>query len=317
MVTAQPPSGPALPVPFAWRAVPDADRDWLKKRTQDIEGFIYRTACDIIRIGQILAEIKKRLPRRYEAWLLASTPFSRSQARRLRMTAKVFDPFIGQIEQIEPSALYVLADGKTPHAAREHAVQLATEGKRITHAYARQILDAHRDPEFINKADVNSYQTARNRVCADDDREQVRTEKLEEQDTDRAAKIGLALTELVERVSIVEFAKHEDGEFDTMYAVTTYDPQDGPRTTCDRDLGLAVARAAGSQEYKFCAGCCVKDGEELPEGVYGPVRPAIVPTNLFGRDRRTPDLLMMRCNPCERLRKKEIRVRKTVATPTT
>ncbi len=315
MVTAQPPSSPALPVPFPWRDLTPSERDWLKRRTQDIEGFVYRTACDIIRIGQILTEIKKRLPKKYEAWLAASTPFSATQARRLRDTAKVFNPFIAQIESIEPSALYVLAQDNTPKAARDHAVREANSGTRVTHALARELVDAYRPiPEPTDK-EIETVERARNRVYREEDREQVRTENLEGQDDGRAAKMGRIVAELVERKSLVQLAKVEDEGGEgcdgaPIYCVTTYDPQCGPRSVSDRDLNLAIQRAAGSQEYKFCAGCCVKGGEIMPDGEYAPGRQGMIPTHCFSRDRRTADLLGARCNNCERPRKREIRLRK-------
>ncbi len=318
MVKPQTLSAVPVAVLFAWREVDPEHRDWLKKRTQDIESFVYRTACDIIRIGQILSEVKKRLPKKYEAWLATSTPFSAAQARRLRGTAKVFNPFLSQIESIEPSALYVLAQDNTPQAARDHAVQLATGGTRVTHAVAREILDAHKPVGAMSKESVDAVQTARNRLWREEDREQAKTEGKEEQDDGRAAKMGRIVAELVERKSMVQLAKVEDAGGEgidgaPIYSVTTYDPQCGPRSVSDRDLNLAIQRAAGSQEYKFCAGCCVKGGEIMPEGEYAPGRQGMIPTHCFSRDRRTADLLGARCNNCERPRKREIRLRKKLA----
>lgn len=292
---------------FTWRDVPAADRDWVRRRTEDIESCAYRTACDMVRIGAALAEVKKKLPKRFAAWLIASTPFTRPTAYRLMATAKSFGPYVSQIETFEPCALYVLAQEKTPQAARDHAVALAEGGKRITRTLALEILDAFA-PVAVSATGVKEYESDRDQVMGVQDEQDADTAGMEADDERHAARVGRAFAELVGRSGLLLTATRlDDGETDPVYSVTTHTAADGPRNVFDKELLGALQRAGGTVEIKFCPGCCVAGGDVLRAGEHGPIRPACVPATGFGRDKRQNDLLMTRCGACERSRKRQRR----------
>ncbi len=287
---------------FSWGDVPVADRDWLRRRTEDIESYCYRTACDLVRIGQALAEVKKKLPRKFQIWLVTHTPLSRPAAYRMMATAKSFGPYVSQIETFEPCALYALAQEKAPQAARDHAVREAESGVRITRAVALEILDAYA-PVAVGRAEVKGYEADRREVMGEQDERDAETALMEDQDEGRNARIGRAFAALVER-GPVHASKVDDGENDPVYSVTVHTPGEGPRNVFDRDLGGALLRAGGVVELKFCPGCCVPGGDVLRRGEHGPVRPALIPTADFGQNRKQADFLMGQCGGCERARKR-------------
>lgn len=278
---------------FRWRDVPEPDRDWLRRRTEDVESLTYRTACDLIRIGTVLAEVRRRIKGKFLDWLLSQTPFSQAQSYRLMAVSKAFAEYTSQIEKVEPSALYILAQEKTPKAARNHAVLLAAQGKRVTRALAMEILDAHR-PVHVNKGDMDDVDTSRRKAFKEDILQDRRLEKLEAQDADREIKLGRAVAKLlgcVSTVSVTAISEPDNPESVT-YTVTTIG-ESGPRVVSGCDLARTLLSAAGVVELRYCPACCAPGGG--------------IPVHLFGRDKNSPDGLMKRCSPCERARKKAMR----------
>lgn len=289
---------------FKWSDVPQEHRDWLRKRTQDVESFAYRIACDIVRIGQVLAEVRQRVGwGLYSSWLATNTPFGRSQAYRMISAAAAFGVYLSQIETIEPSALYVLAQDKTPQAAREHAVQLASEGKRVTRAAALEIVDAYK-PVTVTEKEAEEYGRARKKldlipvekikndiIVVEDVDQDAATALQERQDDSRRARAGRAIEELVRRARLIRIEKLDDVDDVDLYSVTCHFPDDGPRNVVDRRLDRALVTVCGTIETKYCRGC----DEQRP-------------IELFGANKKMTDMLMARCKICEKSRKREMRV---------
>ncbi len=300
------------PDSFRWAVVPASDRDWLRARTDDIGTFTYRIGCDIARVGQILAQVRGRLKHGlFLRWLAAETTFDRAKAYRLMQIGKAFSSYISQIEKFEQSALYVLSQDKTPQAAREHAVQLAESGTRVTRAVALQILDAHK-PVRVGTVEVAEYEKLHKELntlvievpaskTAETDLKAVRvdqdkvTAQLEKRDAVRYEAIGRALVGLAGEMTNVRIEMVDDHEGVPVYAVTCHGADHTPRVVVDRKLRWALERVAGMNPSKFCPGCC------LPG--------QMVPVGQFSDNNDMDDELSARCKACEKSRRKAGRER--------
>ena len=276
---------------FRWSDVAVGDRDWLQKRTQDIETYTYRTACDMVRIGQTLAEIRDRLPRKFSPWLVSQTPFSKATAYRLIATAGTFAPYVSLIETVEPYALYLLSQQDAPQAAREHAVQLASQGEKVTRALALSILDAYSD-EDPSEEEVEEYERLKGRIEQEENGRDKVTERLETMDAALYEGVGRTVIELVERVSMLTITKLDELDDAAIYSVTCHE-NGKPRSVVDRNLHCALELMAGREPQKYCPGCC-EPGETLA-------------MSRFGVNKSMPDGLMARCKVCERERKKDMK----------
>lgn len=292
-------SDATLQVPsFSWGAVPPTDRDWLKRRTEDIVGLCYRTACDIVRIGQALAEVRVRLKKEgtYRLWISTHLPFKRATAGRFIAVAAVFAPYIGEIERFEPCALYLLADHRAPPAIRAHALQLAGEGKRITRALALEILDAHR-PLTLTKDEINDHSK---RMAPIRKREGAahRTAQGGADDGELALRWRRFL-KLIEGHEVVTISRIDDSDRTedgtAVYSVVCM-TGGGTGKGIGRDLHDAVARAEGTVLTKFCRGC------NGGAGAYQPI-------SLFNRNACRGTGLNDRCRPCENERQGALRNR--------
>jgi hypothetical protein len=294
---------PGASLSFCWGHVPATDEGWLRQRTADLERIAERVARDLIAIGKILIEVANRLPRYFSPWLAAKTPFSPAHAYRLMGVAKAFAPYVSLPEKVDSFdrwALYLLAQEKTPKAAREHALQLAEKGERITKRLAKEILDAHRTVKVSQQQTIEMDDEIEElHLYRDRDGKRINqdaiTAQQEAQDAERARKIGKTVCDLAERADLVTVTRVDDAEDVILYSVTFAFDGNAPRNVVDRDLLRALQRAVGVIETKYCPGCCAA-GEEIP-------------TEQFGANKRMPDLLMTRCKCCERSRKKERRER--------
>ena len=283
-------------VNFQWGIVPNADREWLKRRTEDLTTLTYRVGCDYTRLGVLLCEVRSRIKKGlFVRWLDANTPFSRRHAYRLMCVGKAFGQYITLIERIEPYALYVLADPRVKPAIRDHAVQLASEGKTVTRALAVEIIDAHKDVHLSIK-EVKSHFGRMRAVAVPKMREKTKL-ALEEATRDEQAKRWGWLLKLIETFDVVNISRNEDIGGDTegepTYSVICRDAKGRTSAGSGRDPHMAVAHAAGVFLTKWCPSC--RNG-----------RGADVPVEKFSRNRTRPDGLHDNCRPCE-LRRQEKR----------
>lgn len=127
-------------------ALKPKDRDALQIKTDKIRTLTERTAENIYEIGRELIQVKTLLGHgRFLDWLQAEFEWSERTARNFMAVAlKLERPAQnGKICQYAPSALYLLAGGNTPEAARREAEELAEEGQRITFSVAEELKEKH------------------------------------------------------------------------------------------------------------------------------------------------------------------------------
>lgn len=151
----------------------DADADWLRRRTDELNDVYRRSAADILRIGLLIAEVKRRLDHgRFLKWAAAALPFT-PRAAQLMMAAA--DAFAGKSETVsyfEPSALYVLAQPSTPPEARQEAIERAGRGERISKGVAVELIRRAKtpapEPDLGPDADIGDVDAAGALVWADE-----------------------------------------------------------------------------------------------------------------------------------------------------
>lgn len=251
------------------------DRDWLRARAEEIETYLYRGACDIVRIGLALEAVRKRLGHgRYLAWVEAELPISAPTAQRYRQVARVFGGFLSvQFEQFDPSALYVLAAAKgVPPGARAHAVQLVGEGKRVTHALALEILDAHRPlsekdavrelrrqkkaAERVERCRgrrpggeycTNTFVSTGERFCPECLRAQEERESAASVQREKAKKWDM-LVGLLARCRALRVERTDDDEYDeSLYSVTAHFADDEPLHSAHPNPFVALAAVSAER----------------------------------------------------------------------
>lgn len=151
---------------FDYGALDAETRIVVQQRTGEIRGLMRRAAQDIVDIGLKLIEVKEQLaqaPNRirlgrvgayeivaerisFESWLKDEFDWSRQTAYRFIWVAERFAGECNNLLQVAPSALYLLSAPSTPETARLEAIERATSGEPITHAKAKEIVNAHREP---------------------------------------------------------------------------------------------------------------------------------------------------------------------------
>lgn len=297
-------------------------REWLTRRTEFIVSLAYRQVCDIIRIGAELTEVKRVLGHgRYEQWAKERLPFSYPTANRYRQVAKAFAQYQScQFDNFEPSALYLLAQPKgVTKAVRDHAVQLAEQGQRITHTTALEIIDANR-PVNLSEKDIKRYEKVRKQLDArrvvttvgrgGNERQEVEyidpaaaTEAERAREDRTHARIGKLFLDALKQYTRVEF-QHipgdaaEDDDPETMFCVTGYsrDEAVGTRVKSQCDPRLLLESLLGVVSKKHCAGCCAPLAE--------------IPLDRFCRNRNLEDGRNARCRACEKKRKEVYRAKR-------
>ena len=116
---------------------------FVQEQTEEIRSLIKRTAQDIIKIGQKLIEVKKRLEYgQYRKWIEAEFNWSKSTANSFENVARQFAD-VQNLDIFAPSALYELAAPSTPESAREEAIARAQSGEKIGYKFAKEIKKKH------------------------------------------------------------------------------------------------------------------------------------------------------------------------------
>ncbi|VTT96583.1 Uncharacterized protein OS=Cyanothece sp. (strain ATCC 51142) GN=cce_3069 PE=4 SV=1: DUF3102 [Gemmataceae bacterium] len=294
MHTAPTPPGDAALTPavaFSYSALPAGQRDWFRAAAGQVRALAYRTACDMIRVGLLLADARGRVKRRtFRAWLAAELPWSRSHAYRLIQVGQAFGPLVDatRAERIDPTALYLLARPEVPAGARKYAVELA--GNRpVTAADAREILEAHRWTPDPTRDEVKAHEGVMKPV-RDAERAAERAAagpggEARQAAAWRALQALVAGATVVHVAAIVEDDGPDAGGDDPLYSVTVYAEGDRPRNVVRRGLADVIGAAAGLEPEKVCPGC----QESKPLG-------------LFSRNRKMADGANRYCKACERSR---------------
>ncbi|PSB25036.1 DUF3102 domain-containing protein [Chlorogloea sp. CCALA 695] len=117
----------------------------VQQRTSEIKSLIHRSAQDIFDIGQKLIEVKEKLGHgRFVMWLNTEFNWSKSAAQRFMQVARQFKRGNFTDLKIASSALYLLASSNTSIAARQEALQRATQGEIINYSAAKSIIAQHK-----------------------------------------------------------------------------------------------------------------------------------------------------------------------------
>lgn len=268
---------------YATRAI--SLREWLQNTTEQIHSLAYRTACDAIRIGRLIAEVKSRLKSRtFKNWVETDLPWSRSHAYKMMRAAELFGPLVShrETERIAPLAMYMLSAHSVPDEARISAVALAAT-RTVTVSDAREILAAHRRSPEPTKKELRVYERTMAGVFhfGDSGSSQATAPPAE------LAAIWDAMTSLFGEGATLHIAplEEDDGELSPLASVTVYAPPERPRNFIRRHLGDAILAAAGREREKLCPSC-------------GHTKP--VP--LFGDNDKETDGRNRYCRECERAR---------------
>jgi hypothetical protein len=152
---------PAETSGFNYATLDAADRRFALDHAATIKDRMGRTVQAVIEIGQSLAAVKERIGHgHFMAWIDAEFGMSDRSARRLMQTAESFKLATVANLKIESTALYALASGATPDAAREEALTLAQSGESITTAKAREIIARHQGEQAPTAAATPRPDTA-------------------------------------------------------------------------------------------------------------------------------------------------------------
>ncbi|MCU0535703.1 MAG: DUF3102 domain-containing protein [Hydrococcus sp. Prado102] len=118
----------------------DADTSWfVREQTEEIKALMKQTAEGIVKIGQKLIEVKKRLGYgHYRQWIEAEFHWGKSTANSFENVAKRFAD-VQNLDNFAPSALYELAAPSTSESAKEEALTRADSGEFITFTTAKEI----------------------------------------------------------------------------------------------------------------------------------------------------------------------------------
>lgn len=141
---------------FPWPLVPEDQRAWLADTTLTIHRSLKRAVADLMRIGGLIAETKKRLPHGlYESWVETQLPWTVRTSCRLTGIYEAFrDHGDDTLEQFDVSALYAFAQPSAPPQARDYALERAKDGDRITKKLAWEIIAAQRSMPELTKREI-------------------------------------------------------------------------------------------------------------------------------------------------------------------
>ncbi|HYH69395.1 MAG TPA: DUF3102 domain-containing protein [Urbifossiella sp.] len=300
--------GPAPLVPvFRHADVPVALRDELRTRAEQVRTLAYRTVCDYVRIGQALAEARRLLRRidgGFRAWVAAECPFSREYAYKLMRVAESFGPFVRHDapEVIAPEALVILS--VAPPGAVAFAVEQARDGERISTAYAREIVAAHRPQPDPGRAQLKAHEEAMApiRDAEKGDRQDAREADREAAaERDRAARAMEQLARLAAAGGVVTVSTVDDADDDAdddpaPFHVSAILPT-GRRAETRRSLADAIAAVLEEEVNRRCHGPCKQ----------------VKPVGEFGENRHKTQGKCSRCKVCERERHRVRKLKKRAA----
>lgn len=134
---------------FDYEALDTESRIVIQQRAGEIKTLAKRVAGDIVEIGGKLAEVKDRLGGngKFNAWLTAELGWSERTAYNFIAVHERFGSANFAIENVAPSALYLLVAPGTPEPARQAAVEMANQGEKVTHKTARVLVETAKEAE--------------------------------------------------------------------------------------------------------------------------------------------------------------------------
>lgn len=131
--------------PFSYDDLDPETRIVVQQRTSEIKAIARQTAQGVLDIGAKLTEVKDRLGHgRFGYWLDQEFGWSDRTARSFMAAARSFKSEIISDLSIAPTALVMLASPSVPEAARQQAIQQATNDQPVTVKQARKIIAQHR-----------------------------------------------------------------------------------------------------------------------------------------------------------------------------
>lgn len=133
----------ALQKGYDYSSLDDDTRMLVIRHAEAIKFRTQRVVEDIIEIGKSLVEVKAQLPHgAFGDWLKAEFDWGKDTAARFMNVAQQF-PQISHGANFAPKALYILSAKKVPNEVREKALNLASQGEKITPGRAEQLIEQY------------------------------------------------------------------------------------------------------------------------------------------------------------------------------
>jgi DNA repair exonuclease SbcCD ATPase subunit len=128
---------------FDYSLIDENDRDFLRGKEAAIK---QRAAQAIVESGRDLLEAKARVGHgQFLEWLKGCFPWSKSTAYRMMEVAENLKfPTVGNLENIQIKALYLLAQPSTPESAREEVMSRTEAGETLSHAQVKELVEARK-----------------------------------------------------------------------------------------------------------------------------------------------------------------------------
>lgn len=143
----------------------EQDDVFLAERAGAIRALGKRMVKDIIEIGRLLTECKDRLGHgNWLPWLDTEFGWSPLTAQRFMQVAALKESKFSNLENmtIDASALYLLAEPRTPNELRDEVIERAQNGEAITHDQVRELIDKARAETDAERAKERAAADAAN-----------------------------------------------------------------------------------------------------------------------------------------------------------
>lgn len=149
---------------FDYRLLSADTRVLVLEKTDETQWLLKKTAENIIKIGKNLQDVKDKLPHgMFLPWLQSEFGMSHKTAHNFMSVNQRFGNKYVNFTHLSASVLYLLASPSTPDEAIDEVIQRADSGEKITHALAKQIIDAQ---EAIKKAQEAEAQARADKAVA-------------------------------------------------------------------------------------------------------------------------------------------------------
>lgn len=134
---------------FDYQSLDAESRIIIQQRAGEIKTLAKRVATDIVDIGGKLVEVKDRLGGngKFTSWLQSELGWSERTAYNFIGVYEKFGTANFAIENVAPSALYLLVAPGTPEPARQAAIEMANQGEKVSHKAAKVIVEMAKEAE--------------------------------------------------------------------------------------------------------------------------------------------------------------------------